>query len=272
VGVPSCHQGLRKSPAWQVGTTREEELKLVYKYSVTRAVMIATVMGSTLVTALATFAAFVGIYPEDGMEPESIFTALALLNMLRFPLMQLPQGIESAIKVNTSIGRLRRLLEAEEAKNLQIEVTPAPPLGQTILSISNGKFAWELEKTPEELAEEAAQKEKERAAAAKKAAAERKKTKKGGVDVEEKTTPADEDGEETPYSWAPTLTGVNLEVKSGELVMVTGRVGCGKTSLLHAILGEMHTLEGAVERSGKAAYVPQSMFIRNATVQVSSPP
>lgn len=262
-----------KLMAWEkpildtVGTTREEELKLVYKYSVTRAVMIATVMGSTLVTALATFAAFVGIYPEDGMEPESIFTALALLNMLRFPLMQLPQGIESAIKVNTSIGRLRRLLEAEEAKNLQIEVTPAPPLGQTILSISNGKFAWELEKTPEELAEEAAQKEKERAAAAKKAAAERKKTKKGGVDVEEKTTPVDEDGEETPYSWAPTLTGVNLEVKSGELVMVTGRVGCGKTSLLHAILGEMHTLEGAVERSGKAAYVPQSMFIRNATVQ-----
>ncbi|KAJ1478560.1 ABC transporter type 1, transmembrane domain-containing protein [Baffinella frigidus] len=199
-----------KLMAWEtaiLGTvkkTREEELIHVYRYSVTRACMIATVMGSTLVTALATFAAFVSMYPDLGMDPASIFTALALLNMLRFPRMQLPQGIDSAVKVNTSFGRLRRLLEADEADNITETIVPAPPAGQTILKITQGKFAWELEKTPEDLIEEAALKAKEKETAAKKEAAERKK--KGKDYVEENKV---EEEPEKPYTWAPALTGIS---------------------------------------------------------------
>ena len=47
-------------------------------------------------------------------------------------------------------------------------------------------------------------------------------------------------------SATPTLTGVNLEVKEGELVAVVGQVGAGKSSLVSAILGEMEKVKGQV--------------------------
>ena len=37
------------------------------------------------------------------------------------------------------------------------------------------------------------------------------------------------------------LRDITLEVKGGELVMVVGEVGAGKSSLLAAILGEMNS-------------------------------
>lgn len=46
-----------------------------------------------------------------------------------------------------------------------------------------------------------------------------------------------------------TLSGVNLEVKPGELVCVYGPTGCGKSSLLLSLLGEVRRVEGTVEVS-----------------------
>lgn len=37
------------------------------------------------------------------------------------------------------------------------------------------------------------------------------------------------------------LHDVSMDVKAGQLVMVVGEVGCGKSSLLCALLGEMHS-------------------------------
>ena len=46
------------------------------------------------------------------------------------------------------------------------------------------------------------------------------------------------------FAWAPgeppTLRDMSLEARAGQLVMVVGEVGAGKSSLLAAILGEMH--------------------------------
>lgn len=40
------------------------------------------------------------------------------------------------------------------------------------------------------------------------------------------------------------LPSINLSVPKGQLVAVVGTVGSGKSSLLAAILGEMHTIKG----------------------------
>ena len=39
---------------------------------------------------------------------------------------------------------------------------------------------------------------------------------------------------------------VNLDIPDGQLVAVVGQVGCGKSSLVSAFLGEMEKLEGRV--------------------------
>ena len=48
----------------------------------------------------------------------------------------------------------------------------------------------------------------------------------------------------------PALRSVDLEVLSGQLLMVVGEVGSGKSSLLSALLGEMKVWSGDVHVAG----------------------
>lgn len=44
----------------------------------------------------------------------------------------------------------------------------------------------------------------------------------------------------------PILHNINVRIKTGNLVAIVGPVGCGKSSLLSAFLGEMNKIEGYV--------------------------
>lgn len=72
------------------------------------------------------------------------------------------------------------------------------------------------------------------------------------------------------FTWggeSTTLRNINLNVKKGSLVALVGPVGCGKTSLLSSLLGEMEKLTGSVNVDGRVAFVPQQAWIQNATLQ-----
>lgn len=64
-----------------------------------------------------------------------------------------------------------------------------------------------------------------------------------------------------------TLNEINLEIPKGSLVCVVGPVGCGKTSLLNALLGEMDKIRGDIITRGSISYAAQNAFIMNATVK-----
>ena len=106
-------------------------------------------------------------------------------------------------------------------------------------------------------------------------------------------------GDQNPDSssdWATCLLAPSLDIQvpKGALVAVVGPVGCGKSSLLSALLGEMEKLEGKVYMKvrgagtpgkgslarpwanpevtfsfgqGSVAYVPQQAWIQNCTLQ-----
>ncbi|GMI69834.1 ATP-binding cassette C14, multidrug resistance-associated protein 10 [Hibiscus trionum] len=63
------------------------------------------------------------------------------------------------------------------------------------------------------------------------------------------------------------LKNINLEVKKEELTAIVGTVGSGKSSLLGSILGEMHKISGKVKICGATAYVAQSSWIQNGTIE-----
>ncbi|OXB74531.1 UNVERIFIED_CONTAM: hypothetical protein H355_011494 [Colinus virginianus] len=76
------------------------------------------------------------------------------------------------------------------------------------------------------------------------------------------------------FSWGSglaTLSNINIRIPTGQMTMIVGQVGCGKSSLLLAILGEMQTLEGKVHWSNKnrysVAYAAQKPWLLNATVE-----
>lgn len=87
-----------------------------------------------------------------------------------------------------------------------------------------------------------------------------------------------EDGKETirvrdaTFTWKKadsryTLKNINFSAKKGQLTCVVGRVGCGKSSLLQAVLGDLWKVCGEVVVHGNTAYVSQQPWIMNATVK-----
>mmetsp|Transcript_610 Transcript_610/g.1037 ORF Transcript_610/g.1037 Transcript_610/m.1037 type:complete len:1231 (+) Transcript_610:1864-5556(+) len=63
------------------------------------------------------------------------------------------------------------------------------------------------------------------------------------------------------------IKGINLKVSPGDLVMIEGPVGSGKSSLLLAILGEMSIESGYAKKNGTVGYVEQEAWILPASVK-----
>ena len=67
----------------------------------------------------------------------------------------------------------------------------------------------------------------------------------------------------------PILKNINFEIKQGEFVCIIGEVGCGKSSLLQAILNNMLSLArgSKIYVNGSISYISQIPWIRNATIK-----
>lgn len=63
------------------------------------------------------------------------------------------------------------------------------------------------------------------------------------------------------------LRDINMRVNDKELVAVVGSVGCGKSSLISAFLGDMEKITGRINQVGSVAYVAQQAWIQNATLK-----
>jgi len=63
------------------------------------------------------------------------------------------------------------------------------------------------------------------------------------------------------------LSDINVSVKKGSMIAVIGQVGAGKSSLIHALLGEMHQTKGSSHVSGRIAFCPQQAWIQNCSVK-----
>uniref|UniRef100_A0A2K6ES78 ATP binding cassette subfamily C member 11 n=1 Tax=Propithecus coquereli TaxID=379532 RepID=A0A2K6ES78_PROCO len=73
--------------------------------------------------------------------------------------------------------------------------------------------------------------------------------------------------EDKEHSLSPALHKINLVVSKGTMLGICGNTGSGKSSLLSAILGEMHLLEGSVGVHGSLAYVPQQAWIIRGSIR-----
>ncbi|KAM9005458.1 multidrug resistance-associated protein 7 isoform X1 [Sarcophilus harrisii] len=145
-----------------------------------------------------------------------VFTALALVGMLIFPLNNFPWVINGLLEAKVSLERLQHFLDLPD-HNPQAYYSPDPPTEPGIV--------LELQ--------------------------------------------------EAIFSWDPTGTGLetfitHLKVKKGSLVGIVGKVGCGKSSLLAAISGELHRLSGQIAVAGLLegfGLATQEPWIQFATIR-----
>lgn len=73
--------------------------------------------------------------------------------------------------------------------------------------------------------------------------------------------------DESPPEQTIILKNINIRLIRNELLMVIGKVGAGKSSLLNAMINEMVKLKGTVKKNGRVAFIPQEAFLLNDTVK-----
>lgn len=60
---------------------------------------------------------------------------------------------------------------------------------------------------------------------------------------------------------------ITLDIDPGQLVVVIGTVGAGKTCLLHAVLNEIETTSGQIVVSGTTSYAPQESWCFSGSIR-----
>ncbi|KAI1636918.1 P-loop containing nucleoside triphosphate hydrolase protein [Biscogniauxia mediterranea] len=202
---------------------------------------------------------------NHGLAPAEVFSSLALFNGLRMPLNLLPLVIGQVVDAWSSLNRIQDFLLSEE----QEEDVVLKPEGKNAVEMSGASFTWE--RTPTQDPEKAVgadagkkagaggpQKDSKRASKAAAAAA-----AAGNSDDVADDTASTLVEEREPFK----LQDLNLEIGRNELIAVIGPVGCGKSSLLAALAGDMRKTSGEVVLGASRAFCPQYAWIQNATVQ-----
>ncbi|KAG8894385.1 hypothetical protein FRC00_009035, partial [Tulasnella sp. 408] len=125
-----------------VTSVRNAELSTIRRIGIISAFNTVAWGSIPLIVALATFAvaAYAGPVP---LTADIIFPAIALFNLLSFPLAMFAQIVSSIVQATVSVRRLAEFLGSSELQPDAVkveEVSLAP--GDVVLQVSNGDFRW----------------------------------------------------------------------------------------------------------------------------------
>ncbi|KAF9350371.1 hypothetical protein BGX26_011435 [Mortierella sp. AD094] len=221
---------------------------------------------------------------SEPLDIQRIFTTITLLNMLQDPVKAISSSLTAIFSGKVAYNRLRDFLNSEEINDENVIKTADMTASELAYEIRDGTFGWY---TPEAIRVATEKREKEAAERVEKEAKEPKDNKdkestkiEGELSDMNTSTVASEIGDKASVKtkddsqaenannkMGPVLHDINLKIKRGSLTAVVGRVGEGKSSLVGALLGEMHRYSGSVHSFGSLAYVAQSAWILNDTVR-----
>ncbi|XP_038594749.1 ATP-binding cassette sub-family C member 9 isoform X6 [Micropterus salmoides] len=251
---------LLKLYAWEnifcdsVEDTRGKELTSLKTFALYTSMSIFMNAAIPIAAVLATFVMH-HFLDKTGPSPSEAFAALALFHILVTPLFLLSTVVRFAVKALVSVQKLGEFLQSDEIGDDSWRNGDMP------LSFEAGKKHLGVTK-----------------------AINRKQPMRYQMDNYEQPTRRQMRPTETEdvavkvsngfFTWGSnlsTLSDINIRIPTGQLTMIVGQVGCGKSSLLLAMLGEMQTIEGRVFWSNKnrysVAYATQKSWLLNATVE-----
>lgn len=118
------------------------ELKNLRKIGAGQAFANFTWSSTPFLVSCSTFAVFV-LTKDEPLTTQIVFPALALFNLLTFPLAVLPMVITSIIEASVAVGRLTEYLMAEEVQEDAVTIHPAvEERGEEAVVIQHGTFLW----------------------------------------------------------------------------------------------------------------------------------
>ncbi|XP_060936365.1 ATP-binding cassette sub-family C member 9 [Limanda limanda] len=187
--------------------------------------------------------------------PSEAFAALALFHILVTPLFLLSTVVRFAVKALVSVEKLGEFLQSDEIGD------DSWRNGDMSVSFEAGKKNLGMTK-----------------------AINRKQPMRYQMDNYEQPSRRQMRPSETEdvavkvingfFTWGSNLSmlsDINIRIPTGQLTMIVGQVGCGKSSLVLAMLGEMQPIDGRVYWSNKnrysVAYAAQKSWLLNATLE-----
>uniref|UniRef100_A0AC11DAJ1 ATP binding cassette subfamily C member 8 n=1 Tax=Ovis aries TaxID=9940 RepID=A0AC11DAJ1_SHEEP len=277
---------LLKLYAWEnifrtrVEMTRKKEMTSLRAFAVCTSISIFMNTAIPIAAVLITFVGHVSFFREADFSPSVAFASLSLFHILVTPLFLLSSVVRSTVKALVSVQKLSEFLSSAEIREEQCAPREPAPQGQVSkyqavpLKVVNRKRPA-------------------------------REDCRGLTNPLQSLAPGtDGDADNCCvqiiggfFTWTPdgipTLSNITIRIPRGQLTMIVGQVGCGKSSLLLATLGEMQKLSGAVfwnslpdsetgedpsperetvadadvRKRGPVAYASQKPWLLNATVE-----
>ncbi|KAJ8249104.1 hypothetical protein GJAV_G00231210 [Gymnothorax javanicus] len=277
---------LLKLYAWEhifrdsVEETRSKELTSLRAFALYTSISIFMNAAIPIAAVLTTFVVHVNLSEDADLSPAVAFASLSLFHILVTPLFLLSSVVRSTVKALVSVQKLSEFFSGEEIgeeqdsrPTAQISSTNHSKYQAVPLKVVNRKHpakeewnSYGLQRDPDDAAP---------------------------IAQEEEVCIKIVSGYFTWTDGPPTLSNVDIKIPFGQLTMIVGQVGCGKSSLLLAALGEMQKISGSVtwnsqpnqdsegeespsdkdtagdgdvRKRGSVAYASQKPWLLNATV------
>lgn len=231
---------------------RMKELKLVRTAMILRNATNGFAMCLPLYASILAFITYSAT--GNSLKAGNVFSSLTLFDMLRGPLMFVPRVATSMVDAWVALGRIQRLLTADELEPPRIDYKH-----EYAVSVENGSFIWER---VENRLEEHEQGRGEKAGKGK-----QKKQREWGSGRHGMMTEEDKRPKKTPNPTFHSIQDTSFNISRCDLVIIVGEIGSGKSSLLSALVNEMRRASGSLTIGGRIAYCPQTAWIRNATLR-----
>uniref|UniRef100_A0A669BCJ4 ATP-binding cassette, sub-family C (CFTR/MRP), member 8 n=1 Tax=Oreochromis niloticus TaxID=8128 RepID=A0A669BCJ4_ORENI len=235
---------LLKLYAWErifcdsVEETRVKELTSLQAFALYTSISIFMNAAIPIAAVLTTFVVHVHISEDADLSPAVAFASLSLFHILVTPLFLLSSVVRSTVKALVSVQKLSEFFSSDEIGDEQ-EPKATLPTGSSNHNQNRDSFEH-FHPLPHRLPHRYLF-----------------------------VLCAISNGYFTWVDGAPTLSNVDIKIPFGKLTMIVGQVGCGKSSLLLAALGEMQRVSGTVtwnRKRGPVAYASQKAWLLNATV------
>ncbi|XP_038663730.1 ATP-binding cassette sub-family C member 8 isoform X5 [Scyliorhinus canicula] len=228
---------LLKLYAWEkifhksVEETRHKELTSLKSFALYTSISIFMNAAIPIAAVLTTFVVHTHLYENADLSPAVAFASLSLFHILVTPLFLLSSVVRSTVKALVSVQKLSEFFSSEEIGEDHSRVVVQ------LNSESNSKY----QTVPLKVINRKRPSKDEWHNYEPQSRQQISSTE--GDDIFIKVTNGF-------FTWtsdgAPTLSNIEIKIPHGQLTMIVGQVGCGKSSLLLAVLGEMQKNSGNV--------------------------
>jgi len=268
----------------EVGRLRAKELKALTNMAYVSAIGFSLILLSApILQPILVFVTYTNIQDEP-LTAATAFTTVALFNIMRFPFAFLPMGLLQYVQCKISVRRIATYLLLPELEEYVLS-TPSSDHDDAesgSITMKHCSFSWS---NPDAVALNKAKAKKKMSKKEKKEAKRRESMgdsthsskSRASIPSHLSNNSLASLGEEDPtVKDAIILRNITCNIKAGSLVAVVGKVGCGKSSFLSAILGEMEPegnskvyipRDANVEKAFFTAYCAQNPWVINDTLR-----